>query len=263
VVDGHDDVVRREFTRQAPSFTAVGWASAGLDWIVDQIGPETNHQVLEVAAGAAHLGRALARHGAHVTAIDLTPAVLQQGKAQADADGQHNVVFEIGNAAHLPYLDASFDIVVSRLAVHHFPQPEVPISEMIRVCRPTGRIVVVDIVGELDTREVSDHLERLRDPSHTRTLTLLELTDLLGAAGASVTTQQTRPRPLLVADWMDRTSTPQPARDEINAALLAELDGGPATGLRPHRRDGDLWLIHESAAVTAVPVARRIDGEDC
>ena len=43
-------------------------------------------QVLEVAAGAAHLGRTLARHTAHVTAIDLAPAVLLQGKAQADAD---------------------------------------------------------------------------------------------------------------------------------------------------------------------------------
>ncbi|HEY5988975.1 MAG TPA: class I SAM-dependent methyltransferase [Streptosporangiaceae bacterium] len=253
MVDRHDDVVRREFTRQAPTFTAAGWAASGLDWITDQIGLESHHQVLEVAAGAAHLGRALARHAAHVTAIDLTPAVLQRGKAQADADGQQNVVFEIGNAADLPYLDASFDVVVSRLAVHHFRQPEVPVSEMVRVCRPTGRIFVVDMVAEPDTRGVSDHLERLRDPSHTRTLTLEEVTSLLSAAGGSVTTWRTRPNPLLVTDWLDRTSTPQSARDEITTALLAELDGGPATGLRPHRRDGDLWLEHEWVAVTAVP----------
>jgi len=110
------------------------------------------------------------------------------------------------------------------------------------------------MVAELDTREASDHLERLRDPSHTRTLTLQEVTGLLSTAGGSVTTRQTRPRPLLVADWLDRTSTPQPARDEITAALLTELDGGPATGLRPHRRGGDLLLTHEWAAVTAIAV---------
>lgn len=134
--DSHNDVVRREFTRQSPTFTATGWAAAGLDWITEQVAPEPGHQILEVDAGAAHLGRALARHAAHVTAIDLTPAVLRQGKALADADGQQNVVFEIGDAARLPYLDASFDIVVSRLAVHHYPQPQVPVSEMVRA--PTG-----------------------------------------------------------------------------------------------------------------------------
>jgi SAM-dependent methyltransferase len=253
VVDAHNDLVRREFTRQSPTFTATGWAAAGIGWITDLIAPEPHHQILEVAAGAAHLGRALARQAAHVTVMDLTPAVLRHGKAQADADGQRNVVFETGDAAHLPYLDGSFDIVVSRLALHHFQRPEGPVSEMIRVCRPAGRIVVTDMVAEPATREISDRLERLRDPSHTRTLTLPEITSLLSAAGATVTGWQTRPNPLLVPDWLERSSTPHPARDEITAALLADLDGGPTTGLRPHRRDGSLWLTHEWATVTAVP----------
>ena len=140
MADPHPDVVRREFTRQAATFTTTGWAAAGLDWITEQAAPEPHHQVLEVAAGAAHLGRALARYAAHVTALDLTPAVLEQGKALADADGQRNLTFEVGDAARLPYLDGSFDLVVSRLAVHHFPDPAVPVAEMLRVCRPGGAL---------------------------------------------------------------------------------------------------------------------------
>jgi len=254
-------VVRREFTRQAPTFTASGWAAAGLDWITEQVRPAPHEQVLETAAGAAHLGRALARHVAHVTAIDLTVAVLRQGKADAEEGGQRNLLFEVGDAAQLPYLDASFDVVICRLAVHHFSEPRHAIAEMVRVCRPPGRVVLVDMIADprnIDpaTREVRDRLERLRDPSHTRTLTVDELSELLVAAGGSITASEARPNPLPLGDWMERTATPPPARVEITTALERELDGGPETGLRPHRRDGELWLTHEWAAITAAPANR-------
>jgi len=251
--EAHNESVRREFTRQAPTFTAGGWAAAGLDWITGQIALAGHEQVLEVAAGAAHLGRALAARAAHVTAIDLTAAMLREGKAQADARAEGNLLFEVGDAAHLPYLDASFDVVVCRLAIHHFPQPRAPVAEMVRVCRPGGQIVVVDLAAEPGTRQASDHLERLRDPSHASTLTVSELAGLLTGAGAAVTGHQTQPRPLQVAGWLDRTQTPDRARRQVLAALRAELDGGPPTGLRPHLRDGELWLTHTWAAVTAGP----------
>ena len=256
MTEGHPDLVRREFTRQAPTFTASGWAASGLDWVTEQIRPAAHEQVLETAAGAAHLGRALAAHAAHVTAIDLTVAMLRQGKADAEVAGQRNLVFEVGDAARLPYLDASFDVVVCRLAVHHYVEPALEIAEMLRVCRPSGRVVLVDMVADPATREVRDRLERLRDPSHTRTLTVEELTDLLVVAGGSITASQTRPNPLQLADWMERTATAAPARVEIITALEREVDGGPGTGLRPHRRDGELWLSHEWAAITAVPANR-------
>ena len=246
-------MVRREFTRQAPTFTADGWAAAGLDWIIERVRPGADEHVLEVAAGAAHLGRALAPHVAHVPAMDMTPAVLEQGKARADADGLRHLLFEVGDAAHLPYLDASFDVVVCRLAVHHFPRPQVEVAEMLRVCRPSGRVVLVDMIADDATRDIRDELERMRDPSHTRTLTGNELSKLLGTVGGSVTTSQTRPNPLQLADWLDRTRTPQKARAGIITALETELDGGPSTGLRPHRRGGELWLTHEWVALTAVP----------
>jgi SAM-dependent methyltransferase len=251
----HHELVRREFTRQAPTFTATGWAAANLDWIIAQIGPAGGEQVLEVAAGAAHLGRALTARTAHVAAIDLTTAVLRQGKAQADEQAQGNMLFQVGDAAYLPYLDASFDLVACRLAIHHFPQPGGPVAEMARVCRPGGGIAVADPAADQKTREVSDRLERLRDPSHARTLTPGELSDLLADVGASLTGCQTRPRPLELAGWLDRTQTPRSARHEITMALRAELDGCPPTGLRPHLRGGELWLTHTWAVITATLAA--------
>jgi 2-polyprenyl-3-methyl-5-hydroxy-6-metoxy-1,4-benzoquinol methylase len=83
----HNETVRREFARQAPTFTPGGWASSGVDWIVGLVGPDESEQVLDVAAGAGHLARALAPRTPHVTAVDLTPAVLERGKAEANAAG--------------------------------------------------------------------------------------------------------------------------------------------------------------------------------
>ncbi len=253
MVNEHSDTVRREFTRQAATFTPTGWASSGVDWIVELVHPLATEQVLEVAAGAAHLGRALAVRAAQVTALDLTPAVLEQGKLAAEAAGQRNLVFQIGDAARLPYLDESFDVVVSRLSVHHFDDPRVPVGEMVRVCRRTGRLVLVDMIAA-DDGAARDRLERLRDPSHTRTYTLPGLCSLIEDAGASVLSRQTRDNPLRLRDWLDRTQTPDPARAEIESALRAELAGGPSTGLRPESRDGELWFTHVWAAIVAAPV---------
>jgi len=253
VAGTHDDSVRREFERQAATFTAAGWASSGLDWIVDQVRPASDEQVLDVAAGAGHLGRALAPHVAHVTALDLTPAVLKRGKTDADAAGQRNVLFEVGDAADLPYLDESFDVVVSRLAVHHFRDPRVQVAEMVRVCRPAGRIVLVDMIVGADAAAARDRLERLRDPSHVRTPTVEELCDMLDGAGASVVSRQTRENPLRADDWLDRTQAPDQARQEIEAALHADLSGRTITGMRPQLRGPELWFTHVWAAVTATP----------
>jgi SAM-dependent methyltransferase len=252
-VDDHNDTVRREFTRQAGTFTPDGWASSGVDWIVDQVDPGADEQVLEVAAGAAHLGLALAARAAHVTALDLTAAVLERGKLAAEAAGRRNLVFQVGDAAGLPYLDESFDVVVSRLSVHHFDDPLVPVAEMVRVCRRSGRLVLADMIAIDDDVTPRDRLERLRDPSHTRTHTLAELCDLVERAGAAVRSRRTRENPLRLLDWLDRTETPGPARAEIDAALRAELGGGPSTGLRPELRDGELWFTHVWAAIVATP----------
>src|SRR5260370_1302929 len=56
-----------------------------------------------------------------------------------------NVVWCIGDVARLPFGDGAFSIAVSRFAFHHMLAPDVVLSEMVRVCRPGGRIAVVDV----------------------------------------------------------------------------------------------------------------------
>jgi len=100
----------------------------------------------------------------------------------------------------------------------------------------------------------ANRLERLRDPSHNRTLTLTEISGLVTGHGASISATARRDHPLGLEDWMSRTRTPIPARSAIREHLDQELAGGQATGLHPCRGpDGAISFTHQWVTVTAVP----------
>lgn len=80
---------------------------------------KTDH-VLEVAAGTCICGRAFAPFVHEVICLDVTPAMLAVGKMQAEKQAYNNMMFVTGDAEELPFLDYSFDVVISRLAFHIF-----------------------------------------------------------------------------------------------------------------------------------------------
>jgi ubiquinone/menaquinone biosynthesis C-methylase UbiE len=253
VTDAHDEAIREQFRLQAGTWTDDRrFATAGLDWIVAQLAPAATDQVLDVAAGAGHIGRALAPHVNYVAAIDLTPEMLAQGQRLAAAAGLANIGFQLGNATALPWLDGQFDLVACRFTVHQVADPAAVVREMVRVAR--GRIAIIDMVADDDAAVAAEtnRLERLRDPSHNRTHTAGELRDLLGTAGATVTGTAFRDNPLELEDWLERSQTPASVRDEIRHRFARELDGGDPTGLRPARgADGTVSFTHTWAAVLA------------
>jgi ubiquinone/menaquinone biosynthesis C-methylase UbiE len=100
----------------------------------------TVHRVLDVAAGNGNATLAAARRFASVTSTDYVPALLDRGRRRADAEGFANVTFEVADAEALPYPDASFDVVLSTFGVMFAPDHRRAAAELMRVCRPGGRI---------------------------------------------------------------------------------------------------------------------------
>ena len=103
--------------------------------------------------------------------------MLEKAKARCAKAGLSNVAFRSGDAENLPFKDAEFDGVVTRLAIHHFANPQRALDEMFRVLRPGGAAVIVDAVSSenLDESKLHNAIERLRDPSHVRMLPASEL----------------------------------------------------------------------------------------
>lgn len=258
MTSAHNQRVLEQFRVQAATFTDTGFAAAGLNWIIEQLAPRPGEQALDVAAGAGHLGRALAPRLGHVSAIDLTPEMLEQGARLAREAGLGNIAFLRGDAVALPWLDAQFDLVVCRITLHQVADPAAVVREMVRVTRPRGRIGISDIVLLDPALEAENtRLERLRDPSHNRTLTIEEIHGLLlTAAGATPVSTVTMDNPLDLEDWMRRSQTPDEVREEIRLRLDDEVAGGPLTGLRP-ALDGDRrTFMHRWVNVVATPDTR-------
>jgi ubiquinone/menaquinone biosynthesis C-methylase UbiE len=172
--DTHSRLIRDQFTRQATPFsTASPITDVGaLQMIVDAAEPGPADTALDVACGGGIVVCALAPQVKHATGIDMTPAMLDRARALAAEKGVANVSWQEGDVTALPYPDGSFTIVVTRFAVHHFPDPLAVLREMVRVCAPGGRIVVVDTCASADPAKAArfNRLEKLRDPSHVRAL---------------------------------------------------------------------------------------------
>lgn len=96
-------------------------------------------KVLDVAAGNGNASLAAARRWGKVTSTDYVPALLEAGRARAVAEG-HSIVFQQADAEQLPFADAAFDVVMSTFGVMFTPNQEQAVHELLRVCRPRGRI---------------------------------------------------------------------------------------------------------------------------
>jgi SAM-dependent methyltransferase len=185
--ESHSRLIRDQFTRQATPFsTARPITDAGaLQMIVDVAAPNPGDTVLDVACGGGIVVCAFAPHVKHATGIDMTAAMLDRARALAAEKRIANVSWQEGDVAALPYPDGAFSIVITRFAVHHFPDPSAVMHEIVRVCAPGGRVVVVDTCASSDPAKAAafNRLEKLRDPSHVRALPLSELQGLFRLAG--------------------------------------------------------------------------------
>lgn len=110
--------------------------------LVDACEIGAGDRVLDVAAGSGNAAVAAALAGATVVASDLTPELLEAGEATARRRGL-DLRWEVGDAEALPYADGEFDAVVSCVGVMFAPHHQAAADELLRVCRPGGRIGLV------------------------------------------------------------------------------------------------------------------------
>jgi ubiquinone/menaquinone biosynthesis C-methylase UbiE len=254
---GHRDLILDQFTRQAMPFSMSPEIAdeATLRLIVEWSGAGPEDTLLDVACGAGHVVCAFARSVRHATGIDLTPAMLERARTLQEERGLTNVSWRQGDVLPLPFAEATFSLVTARYAFHHFPDPGAVLAEMARVCTPDGTVMVVDTEAPPDPVKAGEfnRMERLRDPSHTKILSLAELRAMFSEAGL--------PGPRLTTYRLDmdldallRRCCPEPGDVDViheifDAALVDDRLGIPV------RREGS--RIHVSYPI-AVLAAKRL-----
>jgi ubiquinone/menaquinone biosynthesis C-methylase UbiE len=121
--------------------------------LCEAVNLRAGERVLDVAAGNGNATLAAARHFAEVTSTDYVPALLERGRARAEAEGLQ-ITFREADAEALPFADSTFDVVLSTFGVMFTPDQARAAREMLRVCRPGGRIGLANwtpgsFIGEL------------------------------------------------------------------------------------------------------------------
>ena len=115
--------------------------------LVDASGITSGMRVLDVGAGTGNASIPAAQRGADVVASDLTPELLEAGRRRAEALGVELDWVE-ADAEALPFEDASFDLVMSTIGVMFAPHHQAAADELVRVCRPGGKIALLSWTPE-------------------------------------------------------------------------------------------------------------------
>lgn len=208
--------------------------------------------VLDIATGTGHTAFALARHCAEVTATDLTPQMLAQAVTLRTQHGTTNVHLAVADVHALPFPSAAFHRITCRRAAHHFSDIARALTEMRRVLRPGGRVIIDDrSVPEDDfVDRCMNALDVCHDESHVRQYRASEWRRLLAAAGFDVITLETytRHRPLTAL-----TDGVGPSNVRKIHALLDGLTVAQRAALHLIDVGGEPYLNHWYVLIAALP----------
>jgi SAM-dependent methyltransferase len=131
--------------RQRQAWSSGNYAKEGVRFVLisellcEAVDLRSNHRVLDVATGNGNTALAAARRFSTVVGIDYVPALLEDGRKRAGAEGLE-VEFREADAENLPFGDGSFDVVLSTLGVMFAPDQDKAASELLRVCKSGGKI---------------------------------------------------------------------------------------------------------------------------
>ena len=196
---------RYEAYRESPGHAA----GDDLDLVVEWCRSGPGVTALDVATGGGHVADRLRAAGCAVTTCDLEPAMRPDVVCPAD---------------RMPFADLAFDAVVCRIAAHHFPDVAGAVREMGRVCRE--RLVIEDT---LYRSEAHEEAERLRDPSHVRSLTAAEWESLIEAAGLRPERRTVLAKQHDVDAWLARAGCTGPAAERVRELIADAVSDGVYT----------------------------------
>ena len=246
MISANTEAIQKSFAGQAKNFEAKSMSFTKqeyLEHMVSCINPQRSDAVLEVAAGTCVCARSLAPFVQNVTCLDMTAAMLEIGKDAAEKQGLSNLYFVQGDAEKLPFSDDSFDIVISRLAFHHFANPQRCFSEMVRVVKWGGKLAIIDMEAAEETlRDTEDEIETLRDLSHIRNLSKYDFLKMFEDHHVTIAALDCTEIPVSLSAWLALTNTSAEISADLSRRFADEIAGGQPTGFQPYMKDDEIFF---------------------
>ena len=253
-VSSHQEIILDQFTKQAVPFSSAPAMKdeSALRLLVQFSEASSRDSVLDVACGPGIVVCAFASAVAHATGIDLTPAMIERARILQAEKGLANVSWLIGDINPLPYSSGSFSIVTSRYAFHHLENPKDTLAEMKRVCKAGGKVVLADVVASAipERADAFNRMERLRDPSHVRSLTIPEIHEIFGQVGLP-NPRVTSYRVEAELERLLRVSFPNEGDTERVRQMIVDSLDTDGMGVNTRVEDGMVWFSYSIAVFLA------------
>ena len=154
--------------------------------ILDFIPIQNGMKILDLGTGSGYLSFPIASRypSCDVTGLDIVRDALEANRTRAAADGIQNLSFVSYDGIDFPFGADSFDLVVTRYSLHHFPDIEHSIGEVGRVLKAGGRLFISDpCPNDCDAERFVDDYMRLKKDGHIKFYTLLEWQDICARHG--------------------------------------------------------------------------------
>jgi ubiquinone/menaquinone biosynthesis C-methylase UbiE len=244
--------VRDSFSRVAANYTRSTFhtSSVRLQEVLDLARPKPGDLALDVATGTGNTAFALAPHVRRVVGLDLTREMLNEARRISAERNIANTDWVIGDAAHLPFQDETFDLYAVRAAPHHFDNIDAFLAEAYRVLKPDRDAAFIDCAPPMPARDVLHEVEVRRDPSHVLALTVEEWVAKLERAGFEVEIAQGRELDWNYEEWMGNMAVGPELAEQL-AAVIESAKGEAHNQLHPERREGKLWHAYWHALIRA------------
>jgi ubiquinone/menaquinone biosynthesis C-methylase UbiE len=218
--------------------------------IIELTAPSKNDRLLDVATGTGFLAIEFAKHVREVVGIDFTDEMLAIAKQYRIDESVGNVIFETADVESIPFGDSGFDIVSCRFAFHHFLHPETATSEIARVLRPGGKIVISDISSPEDSAksDYQNEMEILRDPSHVKHYQTSEFLQMLEDHGFDILHAEDWPMDFGFDEWISMVEPDAALVKRVKEMMLAAMEH-ELTDLNVRLRDDHIRFTYNTKII--------------
>lgn len=218
--------------------------------IIELAAPQANWSTLDVATGAGHTAFAVASYVRDVISLDITSQMLAEANKLARERDITNVRFCLGDVHALPFDAGIFHLLTCRRAGHHFANITIALSEMKRVLRHHGRLVIDDrSVPEDDfVDNCMNQMDRLHDESHVHEYRASEWRQMLESFGFTIDVVEPyiKHRPLT-----ELTKNVSPNNTEKIMKIVDNLTDDQMKAMNVISKDGQIYLNHWYIIISA------------